>query len=211
MIRVLLSASHPHGGRAGAARPYSHPDIDLAASAVIEAVLERSDVVLRFGGHPSITPLVLDLADSFRGQQGAQIELVHSAYFAKEYTEEMRQLAAAEGVSPMETPAVDDPGGEPSRSLSLSAMRATLSEPDIHGVFFIGGMDGLDEELVAVQERHPQALIYFFIAPGGRAATLGAEVPGGSDSRARAVSGRAYLLRSRQALVEILSAIEGLQ
>jgi hypothetical protein len=211
MTRVLLSASHPRGDRAQSFRPYSHPDIDLAASAVIEAVLERPDVILRFGGHPSITPLVLDLASSYPGQQGGRIELVYSAFFTDQYTDEMRRLAATEGVIPAETPRKEDPDAASAMASSLTAMRRILTEPMIDGVFFIGGMDGLDEELTAVTSRHPRALLYCFAAPGGSAATLSTRANLESQGRLRNIGGRAYLLSSREAVAEITSNAEGKQ
>lgn len=208
MIRVLLSASHPHGEQANEFRPYSHPDIDLAASAVIEAVLERSDTALRFGGHPSITPLVLDLANSYPGQQGPQIELVYSAFFAAQYTDEMRRLASTEGVHATETARAEARDDASARTRSLTTMRETLTEPTIDGVFFVGGMDGLDEELVTVSRRHPRALLYAFRAPGGRSAALSSRTDD-AFRRLRNISGRAYLLSSREALAEIVAASRG--
>ena len=205
MTRILLSASHPRGERARAFRPYSHPHIDLAAAAVIEAIIERPDVVLRFGGHPSITPLVLDLANSYPGQQGERIELVYSAFFAHQYTDEMRRLAAIEGVSTTETPRAEAPDVAAARASSLTTMREILTQPKIDGVFFIGGMDGLDEEFATVSERHPRALLYCFLAPGGRAATLSSRTEDASQ-RLRAISGSAYLLSSRDAVAEIVAS-----
>jgi hypothetical protein len=175
---------------------------------VIEAIIERPDVVLRFGGHPSITPLVLDLANSYPGQQGERIELVYSAFFADQYTDEMRRLAGTEGVSPTETPRAEAPDVASAMASSLTTMREVLTEPRIDGVFFIGGMDGLDEEFATVSERHPRALLYFFLAPGGRAATLGSRTEDASQRR-RAIFGSAYLLSSRDAVAEIVAASTG--
>ena len=208
MTRILLSAARPWGRRARAVRPYSHPDIDLAAAAVIEAILERPGVVLRFGGHPSITPLVLNLANSYPGQQGERVELVYSAFFAGEYTDEMRRLADIEGVGSTETPRAENPDVASARASSLTTMREILTAPRIDGVFFIGGMDGLDEEFATVSERHPRALLYHFLAPGGRAATLSSRTEGASQ-RLRAISGSAYLLSSRDAVAEIAAATGG--
>lgn len=210
MTRILLSASHPHGERASAVRPYSHADIDLATSAVVESILERPDVTLRFGAHPSITPLVLAIANSIPGQQGNRVELVYSRYFAAHYTKEMRRLAATEGVTSTETQRDSDPDDAVARSRSLSVMRIELTRPRIDGVFFVGGMSGLDEELVAVSQRHPQARLYAFSAPGGRAEMLGSvAVDAGLEGRFRTIDGRAYLLSSRKVLAEVLPADSG--
>ena len=61
-VEVLLSASFPDDVRADEFTNRSPQDIGLAASAVINAVLRSEAGHLVFGGHPTISPLVLTSA-----------------------------------------------------------------------------------------------------------------------------------------------------
>jgi hypothetical protein len=135
---------------------------------------------------------------------------VYSNYYTLQYTDEMRRLAATEGVTPTETPRESSPDDAVARGRSLSLMRTELTRPLIDGIFFVGGMNGLDDELFAVVERHPQARFFAFAAPGGRAASLGSgAVAAGLGNRFRTIDGRAYLMSSRDALAEIVSGTQG--
>lgn len=204
MKRVLLSASHPHGERARGVRPYSHEEIDLAASAVIESALQRSDVILRFGAHPSITPLVLSIASSVTGNRAGGIELVYSEFFAANYTEAMRRLAESEGVTAYETGSTEDPDAEVARRASLATMRSELTKPPLDAVFFVGGMDGIVEELEASARQHPSAQFFAFTAPGGQAARLGQTTVGAElGPHVREISSRGYLISAQDAVAEI--------
>lgn len=207
MKRVLLSASHPYGERAKAVRPYSHEEIDLAASAVVESVLQRSDIILRFGAHPSITPLVLSIANSVTGNPEGGIELVYSEFFAEKYTDAMRRLAESEGVNAYETSATHDPDPGVARRASLTTMRSELTKPPLDAVFFIGGMNGIVDEFVEAARQHPSAQFFAFTAPGGQAARLAQTTVGaGRGPHVREISSRGYLISAQDAIAEIVSS-----
>ena len=80
MTGVLLSASFPSGDRGEGVRPYYPDDIAAAASSVTEAVL-RSGARLVFGGHPTISPIVLQIAGLLGA--GPRVDIWQSEYFAR--------------------------------------------------------------------------------------------------------------------------------
>lgn len=186
MSRILLSASYPTGDRGEEVRPYSLSDIDLATTAVVEAVLLRG-CQLRFGGHPTISPLVLDRANLLRA--GRRVEIYQSALFAEEYTDHMRRLVRDEGAMLVETPSVE--GGDPDlmRAESLSVMRTTMLADPIDAAFFVGGMSGLVEEIELLRTASPEALVFLLRRPGGMARRL---ADGASSRNVNVLRGSAY-------------------
>ncbi len=58
---VFLSASFPSGARGEGFRPYDPADIADAVTALVRSLF-NAGVPVAFGGHPTITPLVLFVA-----------------------------------------------------------------------------------------------------------------------------------------------------
>lgn len=180
MIRVLLSASYP------IKEPFSLPEIDLAVRAIAEGVLERGHT-LRFGGHPTITPLVLLWANVLRA--GSQVEIYQSRFFEDSYTEEMRRLVATEGAKLTEVPQVGGASDDETRHLSVTAMRELMLSDPIDVAFFVGGRTGLSAEMEGLLQTSPSAECFLVRQPGGQARDL---ADGPQWPRVHILSGSAY-------------------
>ena len=167
MRRILLSASLPFSSPDHEAPdPYSGQDIGLAAAAVMEAVL-RDDDMLVVGGHPSISPLALNIA-ALLGR-GPLVSIYQSSYFESSVTPEVRRLMLDYRAQ------LHWIRGGRNRRTSLQDMRtAMLSEP-IDLAFFVGGMQGIEDEFVALGSAQPGCLRHLFSRPGGRARVIAEE------------------------------------
>jgi hypothetical protein len=192
MTSVGLFASFPHGERAEAARPFSLPDIGVAATAAIEATL-RSGATLVFGGHPTISPLVLQVAHLLGA--GDRVRIYQSEYYADEITEEVRALSESEGAVSVFTPAAD------SKKESLEIMRRSMVA-EVGVGFFVGGMSGIREEMDLLRESSPNSRCFAFTTPGGVARqlvswSLDAEVLANGVQEVRPVDDRLWALIGR--------------
>lgn len=155
---VFLSASVPDPRRHE--KYFTTGDTGAIRDAVIAllmVVLPRTRLV--FGGHPAITPMVKWVAD----QLGAfeRVRMFQSKYFQKEY---LRDLALFGYVEVNEVPG--------NRDLSLTEMRLAMirSEP-FSAAFFIGGMEGIEEEYGLI-EKHQSAVPRFPVYTTGAAARI---------------------------------------
>ena len=87
---VFLSASFPSGRRGEEVRPYDASGVADAVTAIVRAVLLNEGKLL-FGGHPTITPLVLMIGAELRVQR--VVDIFQSQWFSEQITEETRTLA----------------------------------------------------------------------------------------------------------------------
>ena len=90
--RVFLSASFPSGTRRTSFEPFDPGAIADAVTAVVRAVLVAKGRLL-FGGHPTITPLVLMVASELDAK-GA-VDVFQSRWFEDQITRETRALQDA--------------------------------------------------------------------------------------------------------------------
>lgn len=161
MIDVLLSASVPLPTR-------DRSFFDTAdVSAIREAVKALVEVVLPVGritcgGHPAITPLLAlfarDAGLSFRS-----ITVYQSALFAGKAPKEISDFVDIRTV-----PAI---GADRAASLTLMREEMIASRAFTAGVF-IGGMEGLFEELAIFSRRHPSAKVLPIASTGAAAAMI---------------------------------------
>ncbi|MHB1166169.1 MAG: SLOG domain-containing protein [Candidatus Nanopelagicales bacterium] len=189
MSRIFLSASFPSGSRGDAVSPYRPADIAAATSSAVEAVL-RTGSTLAFGGHPTISPIVLHVAGLLGA--GPQVEIWQSAWFSDSITDEVHRLVGQERARLFMTEASDDLDG------SLVALREAMLASEVRAAFFIGGMEGILAEYELVMDRHPRAMVFLFEAPGGMSALLAsnasvlgprAEIDGLTDTDTWSVDG----------------------
>jgi hypothetical protein len=189
MTRIFLSASFPDPSRKAESGPYYSADIGAAASAVVEASL-RVGADLVFGGHPTISPLVLHIASTLG--LGERVKIFQSEYFSEQITSEVLRLSEVEGASLTFVPA----GKDLDSSLKL-LRRAMFGEP-IDIAFFIGGMSGIIAEYELLAEA--ETVRVCFEAPGGAAAKIGAERSPSAEHLY--LPGRAYASQALQALAQ---------
>ena len=90
---VFLSASFPSGERGEKVRPFDASAIADAVAAIVRAVLLNGGKLL-FGGHPTITPLVLMIGTELRVQK--TVDIFQSQWFSEQITTEMWALAELE-------------------------------------------------------------------------------------------------------------------
>ena len=161
---VFLSASFPSGERGRKFEPYSAHAISDAVSAVVRAVL-RSEGKLLFGGHPTITPMVLLIGCEFE-VQGA-VDIFQSKWFEGDITEETHRLADS-GVGEIHWTEKKD-----TLPNSLETMRNEMFNfVQPAGAVFVGGMEGIPLEYEMLGRRWPDVPRVPLAGPGGAAADL---------------------------------------
>lgn len=160
---ILLSASYPAGERGDAVRPYDTADIAMAAAIVVEGAL-RSPRPLIFGGHPTISPIVLTVAQA--RSAGDRVHVFQSEHYRDSITDEVWRLIEEEHAHLHWTPDTGD------RNSSLDLMRDRMLEQPILAAFFVGGMEGIADEAALLDRRQPDAVQFFFHRPGGMAARV---------------------------------------
>ena len=203
MQRIFLSASFPNEERIDAVGPSSSQDIGLATAATVEAVLLQG-FHLVLGGHPSISPVVLNLAELIPDDAG--VTIYQSDQFADEITHEVRRLQEHDGVSVVRTAKAG------TRAASLDLMRKQMFSEPYDGAFFVGGMQGIEVEFDALGEGE-NCQRFLYTAPGGRAARIAEQLLGESPSTVdvaqtcgrgiTALNGRGYARLALRALKSI--------
>lgn len=101
----------------------------LCGTAVAEGVL-RSGGTLVFGGHPTISPIVLQIASMLGA--GRRVVIYQSEQFAGLITDEVHRLAEVEGATIWWTP------GHSDLDLSLQALRQEMFRRPLRAAFFVG-------------------------------------------------------------------------
>jgi SLOG cluster3 family len=176
---VLMAASYPP--RDYRSKADSH-EIAAAVNALVGAVFQAGWVLV-FGGHPTISPLVLMIAREY-GQKN-RVMIYQSTYFANHIGPATVALVR-EGFGeivpvPHAEEEVPPPASEPINPTkcprSLTAMRESMMRhPGIAGLVLVGGDTGLREELDLFEKIHQKRLPIIPIgAPGGIAKELVSE------------------------------------
>ena len=114
---VFLSASFPSGERGEQFKPYDASGIADAVSAFSRAIL-GSNGTLAFGGHPTITPLVLMISRELRIK--GSVIIFQSGWFEEQRLPEVDEIENEELGLVRWTPKVDD------RDDSLRIMREEM-------------------------------------------------------------------------------------
>lgn len=161
---VFLSASFPTGKR-GEAFPASDPAaVADAVTATIRTIFGANGRLV-FGGHPTITPLVLHVAGD-RGYRGG-VDVYQSRWFRREVPQETLRLEQL-GFGRIHWIAAATTLQE-----SLRAMRTQmLRESKPVGAVFIGGMEGIRDEWDLFATLAPGRPRMALAAPGGASADL---------------------------------------
>lgn len=180
----FLSASVPNrrgwtenGDRDAAMR------IRAAVIAITRRVLHDGDNIV-FGGHPSISPFVLSVAEGYLGAGSSATESPSQAritvYQSEAYPPAVRPEATIRlgeaGARIVNTPAEDgerfDPNavGKEQCKKSLAAMRERmLTEYPLSAMILIGGMEGTLRECRLFRDHCPERKIFVLRTTGGLA------------------------------------------
>ncbi|MCP4548478.1 MAG: hypothetical protein GY835_18630 [bacterium] len=128
----------------------------------------RRNVDLVFGGHPAITPMVLESARRFGGEERKRVVVFQSLFFQEKIPRETFELARWELGTPLWTaPREND------RWQSLTWMReAMIASPNLISAIFIGGMEGLFEEAEIFRREKATRPCFAVGSTGGAAAEL---------------------------------------
>jgi hypothetical protein len=158
--RYFLSASIPDPRRERLY--YETADITAireAVTAVTTVALRRGELV--FGGHPAISPLVLIIANMLDATD--KVRIFQSEYFREVIPPES---AAFRGL--VWTPKVDA-----DRQASLLEMRRSMIGANgFTAAFFIGGMEGVEEEFAMFRDRWPNVPAFPIASTGAAARRL---------------------------------------
>jgi hypothetical protein len=126
-----------------------------------------NDLDLVFGGHPAITPMVLESARRFGGGERKRVVVFQSLEFAEHIPRETFQLAQWDLGTALWTAKQSD------QAASLTTMRREmLASPKLIASVFVGGMEGLREEASLFQELHPGRRCFAIGSTGGLSADL---------------------------------------
>jgi hypothetical protein len=162
---VLLSASVPVVGRGDYFKSADPFLIQLAVRELV-ILLMRSGKKLIWGGHPAITPMVWAVCEDLEVRYAESIVLYQSQFFEEMYPDENQRFTNVVYVE-----------AEPTVELSLTKMRRQMiGRRELEGAVFIGGMEGVLEELALYQELHPGQPIVPVLATGGATLDLGKEL-----------------------------------
>lgn len=135
--------------------------INAAVSALVHVTLGRRPLV--WGGHPAITPMVLEVAKSLDVDYGKWVTLYQTDFFDDEYPEDNAQFKNVVYTDKVE--------GDLVASL-LEMRRRMFSEHRFGSAVFIGGMGGIIEEFNLFKEYQPKASLVPVISTGGAALVL---------------------------------------
>lgn len=167
---VALSASFPSGARGEAFRPYDAAEVADAVTALARAVFSAGGRLV-FGGHPTVTPLVLHVAGEHRTNMA--VDVFQTRWFAKEVPAETLRFQELGLGRITWTPRMD------SLEASLREMRSRMiNSTSPVGAVFIGGMEGILDEWHMFGELRPDCPRIPILGPGGAAAQFRDQVGG---------------------------------
>ena len=165
---IFLSVSLPSADRHQKYYLNTNPlNITNAVVSFIESILKRNGRII-FGGHPTISPLVLTVAKKFIAILNSEKDPVRIYIYQSEmfkdkiskFTNELLDLRIGKIIW---TEKLND-----SREKSLNHMRVQmLKEHNISAGIFIGGMEGIEEEFDLFKEIHPEIPMYLIGSSGG--------------------------------------------
>lgn len=150
--------------------PVRKPFVDyFDAIAIREAVLALVAVTIRerelvFGGHPAISPLVEHAARSLEA-----LERVH--IYQSKFFEKMIPPVAKEFPNLHWTKLVGEGAGDMKESLEVMRQEM-IGSRDYGAAVFIGGMEGIFDEIRIFKDRHPEGKIIPVASTGGAAKDL---------------------------------------
>lgn len=175
---LFLSASVPYERKGELSEAQREENLAFVARSrpdrIRDAVAElcrqafARDLILLFGGHPAISPLVLEAADRFAPEgTGKRVVIFQSEHFREVIPHASLELANRERGLLLWTEKRED------RPASLTLMRqAMVHAPNLRGAIFIGGMEGLYEEARLFDAAHPELPIVALGSTGSAAEIL---------------------------------------
>jgi hypothetical protein len=192
---ILLSASVPTRERSEEFRKIANAQLQIerAVIALARNVFEAGGRLI-FGGHPSISPLVMTVAMEYGEQinkdieslgrnelQSKLINIYQSRAFEDVIAEQTISLLNLGFAHIIWTDAIDEEKCDPKINKkpqclkSLKFMREQMIDQNIDALVCIGGMEGVIEEFALFRKRHPAKPVFVFKTTGGASAVLARE------------------------------------
>lgn len=160
-LRIFLSASCPYGERAKQYPP-NPLCIRQAICSLVRVFVPHSRIV--FGGHPAVNPFVLQVAEGCGAME--HIDIYQSCYFEDKIHPKIRELSECGRViwTPYDkTTSLAD---------ALEEMREQMLSGVYDAAFFIGGMNGVEDEFSLFREKHKGKPTFCLASTDGAAAIL---------------------------------------
>ena len=163
---IFLSASIPSADRESNYYIKTNPlDITDAIVAITRNILSRSGRIV-FGGHPTISPLILSVAKDyisyFKEDDLPVVFIFQSRFFEEEISKFTIELIES-GIG-----IIKWTDAKQNREKSLLYMRKKMiKDVPLDAAIFIGGMGGIKEEFSLFTEIHPNRPIYPIATTGG--------------------------------------------
>lgn len=188
---IFLSASVPLPNRN--AKYFDTADVVAirdSVRALASTVIPKTHLV--WGGHPAITPLIRYVLDRMNAPLRRHVTLYQSNFFRSFFPDDN---FAFEDVKIIQ--------GSVDRESSLREMRTRmiLDHRFVAG-FFIGGMEGVEDEFDYFRRAHPHALIFPIASTGAAARILYDRMESNTDKRL--LDDYAYLALFKSLLKTIL-------
>lgn len=139
--------------------------INAAVSALVHVVLGRRPLV--WGGHPAITPMILEVAKGLEIDYGRWVTLYQTNFFKDVFPEDNEQFKNV-----VFTAAVQ---GDQEASL-LKMRKRMFSDRVFAPAVFIGGMDGIVSEFELFKNYQPDASVIPVLSTGGASLIVGEQV-----------------------------------
>lgn len=155
---IFLSAGIPDPSRSPEfAETANSVAITSAVNALLFVTLGRRRLV--WGGHPAITPIVWETCSQFGVEYQEWVSLYQTLFFEDEFPEDNDRFGNTKFTEKFET-----------REESLFHMRTKMfSDSSFSAAVFVGGMDGIIDELNLFQELQPDGAIIPVASTGGAA------------------------------------------
>lgn len=161
-LNIFLSASIPIKNRAEG-KYYDTADIIGIRDAVISLVsIALPTYHLIWGGHPSITPLITNVLNQLKIREKDCVTLYQSDFFRKKFPNENREINNI---------IITEDTGDRDSSLEIMRNRM-IGSNEFSFAFFIGGMNGCEEEFEKFIELHPASRVIPLASTGGAARIL---------------------------------------
>lgn len=156
---IFLSASIPIPGRDDEKYLITADDIAIRDAVIALASVALPKFHLVWGGHPSITPLIVGVLKHLEVSVNDHITLYQSKYYEDKFPPENSDIGnivlTEKGIDAYE---------------SLKIMRTQmLGNYEFVAGFFIGGMNGVEEEFKIFKSTNPNALLIPVASTGGAA------------------------------------------
>ena len=143
--------------------------INAAVSALVHVVLGRRPLV--WGGHPAITPMILEVARGLDIDYGKWVTLYQTSFFEDVFPEDNERFKNV-----VFTEAIRN-----DREASLLEMRRRMfSDREFASAVFIGGMGGIVLEFELFKKFQPHASVIPVMSTGGASLIVG-ECVGNTD------------------------------